>query len=389
VSTAHPYVRHHKLQTDRVISHNYRCVARQPGPSAAFTELLHCARRRAPRILSAPAAPGTHSGVEALANLARFSTSYVRSPGTWPGADSSWRGAVASLAQHLLGRYPVPRFLAAAWYARGGFDPHAKRRWFLAHAAGARFRSLDLPLALTRRMEHILLASPDHLDIEEALRRAELLGLGASPALVHAVLETPVGVRLTHGGFWRPAWRFLVAHQDTIRPAQVAPVIDFLDEVRRERPGFSLEGRTPRSLLRLVDGWHRGLWLGTGEASWSRSGLRPMVADIPHAGDDPAAPRRWYELVELTNEAALRAEGAALHHCVASYGRRCLAGASRIWSLRFRREATVRPMLTIEVDLARRAVVQARGSRNRQPSPALRRLLETWADREGLRIVAT
>jgi hypothetical protein len=68
-------------------------------------------------------------------------------------------------------------------------DADKKRGWFIAHARGASFRSLNLPIVMTRNMEHILLASHDHLAIEYAIRRAELLALGAPAEVVQAVLS--------------------------------------------------------------------------------------------------------------------------------------------------------------------------------------------------------
>jgi hypothetical protein len=56
--------------------------------------------------------------------------------------------------------------------------------------ASIRFRSLTLPIRLTRKMEHIVVGSRDHFGIELALRRAELLGLGAGQPLTDAVLAT-------------------------------------------------------------------------------------------------------------------------------------------------------------------------------------------------------
>jgi hypothetical protein len=43
-------------------------------------------------------------------------------------------------------------------------------------------------------------------------------------------------------------------------------------------------------------------------------------------------------------------------------------------------------VLTVEVDMKRRAVVQARGWGNRAPSGKPLRLLQDWAVREGVRL---
>ena len=101
---------------------------------------------------------------------------------------------------------------------------------------------------------------------------------------------------------------------------------------------------------------------------------------------DPSAPLKRWQMMELTNSEQLRIEGAALHHCVASYADRCYRGMSRIWSLRSWQGDKVHHVLTIEVDPKRRAVVQARGCANRFPSGRPLQLLEAWANRERLRM---
>jgi hypothetical protein len=333
-------------------------------------------------------------------NLARFADAYVRTIEDWTGSSASWRGGANSLAQHLLSEYRIPAFLSAAWFATHDRYAEAKRRWFVAHAVGASFRSLTLPIRLTRRMEHILLGSRDHFGIEYALRRAELLGLGADQQLTDAVLATRSALDLDNGEFWRTVWLFLIANSGSIDGTQVGPIIDFVHAIRHEcvavdtaerivlreppQPPFSLKGRTARSVLRLMDEWHRELGLVTGGLRWEPSHLRPMVLETPQ--EDPSAPPVLWELTELTNSAQLRAEGVALQHCVASYSHSCWRGASRIWSLRRRRDSDVRSIVTVEVDPAKRTIVQARGFRNRRATGKALQLVQAWAARERLRL---
>jgi hypothetical protein len=399
VSSAERSVRHGKRQTDHAISQAYARLAADVRARVTFSELLPGVRDRSPRLLAAPVIHGHHPGVDALVNLARVAGAHVRTFASWPGCEASWRAVVHSLAQHLLSPYRVPAFFSAAWYA-GDAYADAKRHWFIAHAAGARVRSLDLPIRLTRKMEHIFLRSPDHHPIEYAMRRAELLGLGADRDLSDAILATRLGTDLDHGEFWRTVCLFLIAHADAIDRAQVGPIVDFFHAVRHERVAvdtargivmrdppqqhFSVKGRTARSVLRLMDEWHRSLGLVTGGLSWEPSTLRPMVLEIPQ--EDPSAPPASWELTELTTSAQLRAEGAALRHCIASYSHRCWRGGSRIWSLRRRRDTAVRSVVTVEVDPMRRAIVQARGFRNRPAAGRPLQLVQTWAARENLRL---
>jgi hypothetical protein len=400
VSPAEHSARHGKLRIDHAISQAYSRLATDVCVRSTFNELLYAVRKRSPRLLDAPLVDGHHPGVEALVNLARFADAHVRTLASVPRCEDSWRANINSLAQHLLSAYRIPAFLAAAWYATDDKYADAKRRWFIAHAAGASFRSLVLPIRLTRRMEGLFLRSPDHFGIEYALRRAELLGLGADRRLAHAVLATRPAADLNNGEFWRTAWLFLIANADAIDNAQVGPIIDFLHAVRHERvavdteagivmreppqPEFSLKGRTARSVVRLMEEWHRDLGLVTGGVSWASSRLRPLIVEVP--SEDPSEPPTAWELTELTSSAQLRAEGIALQHCVASYSHSCWRGDSRIWSLRRRRDSTVRPVVTVEVDPIRRRIVQARGFRNRRISGKALQVVQTWAARENLRL---
>jgi hypothetical protein len=308
---------------------------------------------------------------------------------------------VASLAHHLVCRYEVSFFLASAWYSAEDGAGDKRRGWFVAHGNGARFRSLDLPVPMTRSMERIFLASHDHLAIEPAIRRAELLGLGAPVEFVQAVLSTRLAHDLSNGAFWRTVWLLLIAKAGAIDPAQIGPVIDFMQAIRHDRlpvetpngamemgppqPDFSVKGRTVHSILRLMDEWHRSLGLSGGGLAWRPSPLHPMVIEEPN--QDSSVPPKMWHLMELTSSAQLRTEGAALHHCVASYAVRCVRGTSCIWSLRCQRGEKLHHVLTIEVDPKRRAVVQARGRANREASGIPLRLLQDWADREKLQMV--
>jgi hypothetical protein len=362
--------------------------------------LLRSVRSRAPRLLDASICDGCHPGVETLVNLSRFRRWHLRPVVEWQGTPASWRVVVSSLAHHLLCRYPVPPFLAASWYATEDAYAGKKREWFVAHARGASFRSLDLPVVMTRRMEDIFLKSPHHQTIEHAIRGAELLALGASDQVVEAVLATRLASDLRNAAFWRTVWIFLAANGDAIDTAQIGPMIDFIQAVRHERlavetpdgtvlrdppqPAFSMKGRTVSSMMRLVQEWHRRLGAANNSLTWAPSSFRPLLIEEP--SQDPFAPPAVWRLMELTSAAQLRAEGSALRHCVGSYADVCSRGHLRIWSLRVQRGPHVRHLLTIEVDLRRRAVVQARGWYNRPASGKPLRLLEEWTVRERLRL---
>jgi hypothetical protein len=388
-------VQDHRRRTDCAIHRACAQLATDPPAFNKFQEMLTVVRKQAPRLFEAPVSSGCHVGVDALVNLSRFRGAHIRPAMDWAGTSSSWRPAVSSLAQHLISEYKVPMFLASSWYASDS-AADMKRGWFVAHSRGASFRSLSLPVVMTRKMEHIFLSSQDHLPIEHAIRRAELLALGASIECVKAVMSTELATDLRHSEFWRTVWIFLISNAGEVDPMQIGPLIDYIQAVRNDRthdgmtefgspqPAFSMKGRTVQSMLRLMQDWHRSLGVGCATFSWRRSPFEPLLFE-EHDPENSGIPRRW-RMTELTDNAQLRSEGAALHHCVASYADRCYRGSSSIWSLRFWRGEKIHHVLTVEVDPAKRAIIQARGRANRAASGKSLQLLQNWATRERLRM---
>lgn len=393
------FVRHQRRFTDDAIGEVYsRCLSGESG-LAEFEKLLTVVRRMARGVLQAPPVQGRHLGIVALANLSRFSDRFVRDPETWAGFEGCLAGAIASLAQHLFGRYRIPPFLAKAWYAvddRG----ELKRKWYVAHAQGGSFRSVAPELQMTRAMEDVFLKTADHLEIAAGLRRAELVSLGADPPLIEAVMATLLAFELENAEFWRSLLLLLTAFRSRLPLHQVGPMVDFLHAIRHQRveargetgmviiepprPDFSLRGRTLTSLLRLVSAWHRGLEVPNGsDFTWSSSDATGMSFAVEPR--DPEAPLVRFEIRELTSASTLAWEGRRLGHCVAVYARKCLVRQASIWSLRrFVGDGPARPIATIEVDPNRRRIVQLRGIRNRWVTGAPERYVREWASRERL-----
>jgi hypothetical protein len=79
-------------------------------------------------------------------------------------------------------------------------------------------------------------------------------------------------------------------------------------------------------------------------------------------------------------------EGQAMQHCVADYINFCYWRWMSIWSMQLDSGQGPRQSLTVEVDLATRAICQARGRNNRLPRQVEREILEQRARREGLQI---
>src|SRR5262249_17715703 len=124
---------------------------------------------------------------------------------------------------------------------------------------------------------------------------------------------------------------------------------------------------------------------------------RYAIGEFRREERDPVTGERFcWTIRELLSSRELGEEGRAMNHCVASYARSCAKRHPSIWSMRVEdlRRNSVRRVMTIEVQNARRFIAQARGRCNRVPgarhtgfrlnqAPAI---LRQWAEQEGLTI---
>lgn len=384
--TTDSFRRHARACVDRSTHLVLAALADQPGPRARLEGLLRIVQRRSDLLVHPAIERGEVPAIAALAHLARCEAALVRDPDDWPGASGHPLRVVHDLASHRFGRYPVPRFLASAWFGDDTPGAAERRRWFVAHAQGQRFRSLALPIAMTRRMEHLFLRTPDHLTVDQALRRAEVLGLGGSAELAEAILATRLAEQFDDAERWRAALIWLVGCGDEVELTQVRPLVDYL---QANLAIVDLRGRTFRSMMRRVRLWHGQL----GQArvrlvAWPRSRWQEMRVPVAPRPDEPRS-AEW-TITELTSSHALWHEGQALHHCVVGYAAYCVRGWSSIWSLRHRWNdgGALRSVLTIEVD-ASGCIVQVRGRANHRASGWPLELVRRWATREQLRFHRT
>lgn len=401
----HQFRQYGQHQLDRAISAIFRELASDPTARDTFGQLLLTCRQRSTLLEPTRARGGRFLALEALRNLSVFHDRFVRPVADWQGGQGSIYALVEQLAVHLLGRFAPPRFLCSLWFGGNTAKGRRYRTWFIEHSRGKRFRDLDLPTPMTRRMQRVFLASPDHWSLLKAMRWAEVVGLGGTPELAEAVLATRLGKTLEHGEFWRTLIQFLIRYKSQLDLDQVNPIIDFLHYIRFAKteahtptgivmldppePSFSMKGRTLRSFLRIMNEWHDKLSNGPDcGVAWSRSPWREFLFQDTML--DPTShqqiPRCW-TITELTNSQALRVEGRKMQHCVAIYASTCRHGRSAIWSLReYRDDAKARRVLTIEVNRFTKMIVQAKGRFNRSARGEPLQLMKMWAKREGLNV---
>jgi hypothetical protein len=362
----------------------------------AFLGLLSCVRERS-ALLKATLGQGSAGWVapvfliNRLKNVAERHRFWLRSCETWAADCGNLRPLFHSLVHHLFAQYPVPHFIDSVWDLPTGPEAFRQQSWSIRLGRGDSLRSLNLPITLTRRMEHHARRAPDHYTVMQALRYGEMRGLGGGERLAREVAASRLGRDLSHAAFWRTVLMFLAARPEL--PLQhVGPIIDFIhankfagEEVltatgleRRTAPWpqFSIHGRTTQSLLRMIGAW-RLEFGGTDNdgCAWRESGIRAYRYVEQHPGEMQLD----WSIVELLNSSALYAEGRAMHHCVYTYLNKCVRGDSTIWSLRLRADGQEKRKATIEVNPHRRAIVQVRAKCNRRPGHRATEVIRQWA----------
>src|SRR5262249_49126405 len=133
----------------------------QPERCAAFETLVALLRSRTSLLhpTSGKGDPGWVAPVfllNRLRNLAERRSQWLRPSCDCRPAGQSLRLEFRSLESHLLGLYPVPGFMDSVWDLPAGPEAFRQQAWFIRLARGASFRELNLPLVLTRKMEHFI-----------------------------------------------------------------------------------------------------------------------------------------------------------------------------------------------------------------------------------------
>lgn len=393
----------------------YTLLNGYPDLHAAWIRLLNHIGYDTPLLSIEPAIRrlGTQPGntlIDGLLMLVLRQAQWVRPVELWLPDSDGLMDQFASLARHLFARYPVPDFLNACWFEGFSSDAVMYQEWYVHIGSGQNIRRSRLPLRLTEKAAHYFLLAPSGASLVGALRYGQLLALGADPYLAQAVQESRLGALLPDEPFWESVLQFF-ANQSDLRLSDVGPIVDFiytrrfgtapLDRTSDSlfacdgvEPTFSMKGRTLPAMLRRVAEWHEQLARDNrrSKSVWQPSGIPSFLHD---AVDSYSVMQTWIVREMLTTQELLE-EGREQKHCVFSYGAQCLNGACSIWSLRVRSAHNPRwqRLLTIEVNNARRAIVQVRGKCNKTLGASRRsermrtagEMLRRWAQEARLSI---
>ena len=351
------------------------------------------------------AAYGSQPGntyIEAMAQIAKHADNWLRPVEKWKPRTHSASRQFASLLRHLLVRYnDVPLFFDKVWFAYHSWPTTEHRKWYLHVGRGQNIRNCQLPIPFTKRMAHHFMRAPIDVTLTQAIRWGQVLGLGGDDRLAQAILATRLGIEFTNDDFWSTVIRWFISHPMLDR-VHVGPIVDYVlrqrfgadhlegipdhhEEVGPPQPNLTMKGRTPETMLRQVDEWHRTLANNSRIQirQWKPTGIENF--ELIEGSQDTGSFKRW-TIRELLTAKALFSEGRQMKHCVATYAPSCAKGQSSIWTMEVDSSESVRKAVTIEVQSKSNLICQVRGRANRFATEKERKVIERWAETNGLRV---
>ncbi|MGC4047743.1 MAG: PcfJ domain-containing protein [Armatimonas sp.] len=340
---------------------------RQPGAPEALALLLCMVQKhlRAKGIHQAGFDPVLANGLLMLVLRRHW---WLRPVNEWKPEGTTSRGLFFELSRHLLARYPVPAFFDASWL---GHEDESFQCAFRTVGLGQNLTRARLPLPISKRIAHLVMTeAPGELrTLLAAIRWAQARAIGGYAELAQQVAVSKLGEKVRDETFVSELISWLVRNEEGLRVAQVGPLIDYLlferetphtdNTMQRLPKGFTFKGRTIASVTEHMQAWHEWLrWRTRFEVDeWAGCGVRGWVGGTPED--------RW-EVREITEALELVAEGAAMKHCVASYGAQCIRGDVSIWSVRQETSEGWQRVLTVRLT-RQRVIVEARGWCNASP----------------------
>ena len=178
--------------------------------------------------------------------------------------------------------------------------------------------------------------------------------------------------------FWASAFRLLIDSPLSLENrTEIRSIVDYFEYRRQagERAGgFSLKGRSFRSLMIEVEEWH-GYMTGYHFSDKDlKTSWRPLHAEEYSL----VLGREVYKISEITNGKRLWEESKVLKHCVYSYLKRCVQGKTHIFSLTQQKGSQLIPRITIEIE--NNQMVQERGKANSDPDKKFYPLIREWCE---------
>lgn len=364
-------------------------LCRTPQSLDAFRVLALRVEGHAGQMVHRPVPNGPRSFLLPLQQLAERQERWRRGPEGWRPKAGKPEVQFAGLAGYLLPPAEAKQFQQEVMEAR----PTRQFATWFAHLDRGANNHPDSPRALymTRKIAVQLVVAPERYDYIRALRWGQVFGMGGDARLARAIDFARLSWQL-----WEPPdeewWAGVIlwlVQNPALDRSQVVPIIDFVHAHRYGDPAydrppdptFTMKGRTPLAVLRLMEEWHTELasMKNYQHTEFHPSGFVPGRYEEESSGE----PKVW-TVDEILDSTALVEEGRRQRHCVATYLERITKGKCSIWSMKVRRGDLVQRAVTIQVNSGTRRITQARGRSNRSLRTDEKKILRQWAQENGL-----
>jgi len=324
---------------------------------------------------------------------------WIRPYKEWKAKTHNVHKQFAAFARHLLAKYEVPIFMDDAWCQQTINEKHES--WFIHIGLGKNIRTAkELPFPLTKKQAHWFMKAGDNFTIIDALKYGQIMAIGGSERLFHALNPTILMRRWSSSEFDAFAQSVIKFFIDNpmLDLAHVGPICDYINNekfveqrvfegnnpvYRTPQPNFSMNRRTPQSLLNGVERWHRQLGKEKkgGNLEWPHSNINEFSWK---QGKADKGNLKFWDIKEATSSKELSAIGRSLSNCVGSYAHSCDKGSISIWSLTCETHMKKEVLLAIEMSMKTKQLMQIRGKFNRYPTKQETNILEKWVQKENL-----
>lgn len=340
--------------------------------------------------------------VDALLRLADYELFWIRPFKDWRCKTHNSYRQLISLIHHLLVKYDMPAFMEKCWWSN---NTHPHQEWYIHLGEGHNIRTAKfIPFEMTKRMAHFFMMAPQDYSIQEAFHYGKILALGGHRPLVDALRPTLIidnnrGAYGSSKEFWDSVIRWFIANP-MLDLDYVTTIVDYLynqkfvrrrepvglrgeyEDVPPPQPNLSMAKRDPEATIKAAERWHKQLGKAKkrGTSTWVPSYVMPFSFEEGTTGES----RKHWTIRELLSSNELIDEGRVMKHCVSSYASSCASGSSAIFSLR----CNGNRVLTIQVSLTNRTVIQARGKLNVKSTPKEMSVIQRWAAENNLQVTS-
>lgn len=318
--------------------------------------------------------------IDVLANISRFGNKTVNPLEDWIKDSLTPDGQLSSIIRHLFATYDVPKFMEHV-FAQNNL---VHMLWYIQLGRGDSVMNLcAFPAKFTHKMAHDFRNTPgDVYSIEQAIRRAQALGYGATHRLAENIAWSVNVAEIKDNAFRDKTIQFVAKNARGAQFTEIESVMGYVAEKHAEANGFKLKGRSWIATLKAAREY---------EIEKAKRLAAEMGGDwvgLPIANYEKTEGNVIYRIIQLLTSEELYEEGREMSHCVAEYDNDCASGDTGIFSLRKFTEGKngYNTLATLEYRTDENALVQAKARFNESVSAEAEQHILAWVKTEGIAI---